>query len=171
MRLVFLDIDGVLNSFEKCIDLNLSHSEWCPETMNAFGITLDVFPEHIERVNRITEETGAKIVLSSSWRVGYLADWADVIIHLHNSGLRGFLVGRTPHGSGLNTRGKEIEAWFTDHPDEKIESFVILDDDDKMDPFMDRLIRTDHQKGIQDEHVNRAIGMLNGDKDDGEQTD
>lgn len=185
MKVIFLDIDGVLNSFEKHADITLPHSEWCPETMNAFGITLDVFPEMVARVNKITSETGAKLVLSSSWRVGYLADYADVIIHLHNSGLNGFIVGRTPHDTTLNTRGKEIVKWFKEHSDEKIESFIILDDNDNMDPVTDRLVHTDHQTGIQDADVDKAIAMLDeptypvfigshisfvkGKKDDGEQ--
>jgi hypothetical protein len=163
MRIIFLDIDGVLNSFEKHADLDVPHSTWCPEVMNAFGIKLEVFPEMVERINRITDATGAKLVISSSWRVGYLAEWADVIIHLHNVGIKGFIVGRTPWNRNdpeLSTRGKEIEAWFKKHPDEKIESFVILDDLNQMEPLMDYLVQTDHAKGIQDEHVNRAIEML-----------
>lgn len=161
MKVIFLDIDGVLNSFEKHADLTMPHNAWNPETMNAFGIKLEVFDEQIERVNRITAETGAKLVLSSSWRIGYLADWADVVIHLHNSGLKGFIVGRTPHRDDLNTRGQEIVAWFKDHPSEKIESFIILDDDNRMDPVMNRLVQTDHQVGIQDNDVEKAIAMLN----------
>ncbi|KKM82776.1 hypothetical protein LCGC14_1316150 [marine sediment metagenome] len=164
MSIIFLDIDGVLNSFEKHADLNVPHSTWCPEVMNAFGIELEVFPEMIERINRVTDATGAKLIISSSWRVGYLADWADVIIHLHNVGLKGFIVGRTPwdkDGPELRTRGREIVAWFKQHPREKIDSFIILDDLDKMEPLMDHLIQTDHRIGMQDEHVERAIEMLN----------
>ena len=54
MRLIFLDVDGVLNSFEKHADLTIAHNEWCPETLNALGIKLEVFDEQIKRVNRIT---------------------------------------------------------------------------------------------------------------------
>jgi len=170
MKIVFLDIDGVLNSFETPASLNVPHSAWCPEVMNAFGIELDVHTDKVERVNKITEATGAKIVISSSWRVGYLAEWSDVIIHLHNMGLKGFIIGRTPHDKNdpeMNTRGREIEAWFAKYPDETIENFVILDDNNKMDPLMDNLVKTDHKEGLQDEHVEKAIEILS--KTDGGQ--
>jgi hypothetical protein len=35
-----------------------------------------------------------------------------------------------------------------------------LDDDRDMEPFLDRLIRTNTQTGLQDEHVEQAIQML-----------
>lgn len=166
MKLVFCDIDGVLNSFEAHIDPNMPHETWNPETMAAFGIELEVFKEYVDRVNRIVEETGARIVLSSSWRVGYLADYADVIIYLHNSGLKGFIVGRTPwldeDGEAYHTRGEEINGWFENHPNEEIESFVVLDDNElgKFCPFEDNFVRTNHKIGIQDEDVEKAIKIL-----------
>ena len=160
MKLVFLDFDGVLNSFDKHIDADVKHCDWNPETLTAFGISLEIHTEFVERVNRITDATGALIVVSSSWRIGYLADWADVVIHLHNCGLKGFIVGRTPRGEHLNTRGREIEAWFEEHPDEKVEAFIVLDDNDKMESLADNWILTDHTKGLQDEHVKRAIEIL-----------
>ena len=170
MKLIFLDIDGVLNSFEKHADPTVKHCEWCPEKMAAFGISLEVFPEFLNRVNRIIEETQAKVVLSSSWRIGYLADYADVIIHLHNHGFKGFIVGRTPwldeNEDALPTRGEEIQAWFDQHPKEQIESFVVLDDnplgDSKWDP---NFVRTNHKIGIQELDVEKAIEILNGQKE------
>jgi len=171
MKVIFLDIDGVLNSFEKHADLTLPHHEWSPETMNAIGIQLGVFSEMVERLNKITDATGAWLILSSSWRVGYLANWADVVIHLHNAGVRGFILGRTPHGIDFRTRGAEIEAWFAQNPGEKVEAFVVLDDSDKMESLSDNWVRTEFNKGLQDEHVERAIILLNREKDDGEQAD
>lgn len=166
MKLIFLDFDGVMNCFEKKADDSLPHQAWCPEVMNAFGISLEIFPEMVERLNRITDATDAKIIVSSSWRIGYLAEWADVVIHLHNIGVKGFILGRTPwskHDSDMDTRGKEIEAWLKSHPNENVESFVILDDSELgLDSLNNNFVRTDFQKGMQDNHVERAIEILNG---------
>lgn len=161
MSVIFLDIDGVLNSFEKHTDRSLPHHEWSPKTMNVFGIELEVYPEMVDRLNKITDATGARIILSSSWRVGYLAEWADVVIHLHNAGVRGFILGRTPHGPHLNTREAEILAWFEENPDENVNSFVILDDDNRITYLSDFHVHTEFNVGMQDEHVERAIELLN----------
>lgn len=167
MKLIFLDIDGVLNCFEKSITADLPHEEWNPETMTAFGLNLSVYKPFVDRVNKIVKHTGARIVISSSWRIGYLADWADVVIYLHNSGLQGFIVGRTPwvdaNDDGYVTRGEEVNGWFAQHPNEKIDSFVILDDNPLGEkyPYEKNFVRTDHKYGIQDEHVERAIEILN----------
>jgi len=64
--LVFLDFDGVLNHaawleklFLKGID------EWSP------GMSFD--RECVARLNRIIDETGALVVVSSSWRHAFVA--------------------------------------------------------------------------------------------------
>ena len=160
MKVIFLDIDGVMNGFARPINPSIEKRVWTPNLMREYGIELEVFPELVERINKIAEDTGAFFVISSSWRIGYLADWADVIIYLHNMGLKGFILGRTPWGEDLRKRGLEIQAWLKQHKDENIESFIILDDDGDMEPFMNRLVQTDHKYGIQDEHVHKAIEML-----------
>ena len=66
MKVIFLDVDGVLNSqqlFEKCEDDQL----------------ISVDEDNIKNLKTIVDATGAKIVLSSSWR--YV--WAD-----HSNGVR-----------------------------------------------------------------------------------
>lgn len=161
MKAIFLDIDGVLNSFMEPLDVAMPHHEWNPKTLNAFGIKLTIYPEMVARLNKITDATGAWIILSSSWRIGYLADWGDVVIALHNAGVKGFILGRTPHGAEFKTRGAEIEAWFDQNPNEKIETFVVLDDSGKKESLTDNWVQTDHTKGLQDEDVDKAIEILN----------
>ena len=59
MKVIFLDVDGVLNS-------NYSHSI----STNEKGWMWDEISDfHLEKLKRIVDETDAKIVLSSSWRV------------------------------------------------------------------------------------------------------
>ena len=64
MKVIFLDIDGVLNTHESATTLRESFVERGADLMgfNRFDKNC------VARVNRITDETGAKIVISSSWR-------------------------------------------------------------------------------------------------------
>ena len=64
MKYLFLDIDGVLN-----------HEEWYRNRVNIYKIFHkywweDCFdPECVKRINIILQETGARLVVSSSWRL------------------------------------------------------------------------------------------------------
>ena len=57
MRIIFLDIDGVLNS-----------ELWYKEVKYANLEEKHFSPALVENLNTITDQTGAKIVVSSSWR-------------------------------------------------------------------------------------------------------
>lgn len=111
MKIVFLDIDGVLLNLE-------SYSG---------GQRPD--PKCLERLNRITDQTGAKIVVSSSWR--YDPNIAKV---LKGWGVTASIIGVTPCLAISRTRGEEIFAWLQEHKDGYlgVESFVVIDDDDDM---------------------------------------
>jgi hypothetical protein len=168
MKLIFLDFDGVLNN-----DLELA---------DYFGKNKDndcVVPEMIGRLNKIVEATGAKVVISSTWR--NLFD-LDVLSekYLKGNGFIGEVIDKTPdHGRKISfcersrgLRGSEIKAWL-DKCEDNVEAFVILDDDADMEPIMDHLVQTSFHSypadkvnperlgGLQDEHVQKAIDMLN----------
>lgn len=147
MRVIFLDCDGVLNSQE-----------------GGFGVPED---DKIQRLKRVVDETEAVIVLSSSWRYaeGYRDSsgirrlYDSLINHLANYGLS--LYSSTPIKGTI--RGEEIDEWIM-NCGEDITSFVILDDDSDMEPHMDKLVKTDYRKGLQDEEVQKAIRILKGDE-------
>lgn len=61
MKVIFLDIDGVLNS-----------NDWYVKTRGVGGYNGgDIDPECIELINDLIDATGAKIIMSSSWRSDY----------------------------------------------------------------------------------------------------
>ena len=62
MNVIFLDIDGVLNSNEEL--LNLMTEDFDPIN--------EIFDNHLLVLQKIVQSTDAKIVLSSSWRMGYI---------------------------------------------------------------------------------------------------
>ena len=111
MKIIFLDMDGVLNS-----ELTFRNN---PTVIDP------VDPEMVKQLNRIVKETGARLVLSSTWRKGYLwpSRLADAGIDLNN------FVGITP-GSDKGFRGDEVNSWleYANHF-LSIEKYAILDDD------------------------------------------
>jgi HAD domain in Swiss Army Knife RNA repair proteins len=162
MRLVFLDIDGVLNL------------GWVP------GIGFD-WREHscVEALNQILEATDAVLVISSSWRLFETQEDLKRIL-LAEWGIRGEIVGATPeinfHDADLeadlpDARITEIRAWLNQADrDGWVESFVVLDDQNirldvnnetKSDAEIEtRFLQTDMTRGLTQEHVPLAIAHL-----------
>ena len=149
-RLVFLDFDGVLNSHHW---LYRPDRDKEAEFLGNEHHMLD--PTAVGRVNRILRETGAKVVISSSWRHGWPVERLREI--LTTAGFVGEVLGYTPQYG--HDRGHEIEQWL-DGNDEGHDPFVILDDDSDMGPLMKYLVKTTFEHGIQDEHVEDAIRRL-----------
>lgn len=158
MRLIFLDIDGVLNSHPFLRAWN----ERLPPGSVALSLkdhVDQINPAAVARLNRLIDETGANVVISSTWRK--ILSFTDLRKVFHRVGLRTELFSTTPV---LNsTRGREIARWIEFRRRKmQLESFVILDDDDvDMDRLIGRLVQTKTETGLLDEHVEAAIALLN----------
>jgi hypothetical protein len=147
MKIIFLDIDGVLNSisyFKKLHGFNV-----CPDDK------LD--PIAINNLNKIIDYTGVKIVLSSTWRIGYMHDLPGLQKLFKDNNIHGDVLGITPINS--LARGAQIEEWL-DTCNQTVESFIIIDDDNDMGRLSNRLIKTTISYGLLDEHIKLAIDML-----------
>jgi HAD domain in Swiss Army Knife RNA repair proteins len=157
MKILFLDIDGVLNSADymknrRTIPRPTPHSIDAPT---------------IPRLNAIIERTGAKVVVSSTWRMG--RDKHDLQSILRAHGFIGEIIGCTPIGYGSMpsgvlvtdcVRGHEIQAWLDEHSD--VTTFAIVDDNSDMAHLTHRLVQTTWSYGLLDEHVERLVQMLGG---------
>lgn len=141
MKLVCLDIDGVCNT---------------PESRDTGENFNNLDPACVARVAKICELTGAKILITSSWRKYLTIE--ELTTRLRNNGLTAEIVGITPVLDSRE-RGDEIKAWFK-KAQEPIEAFVILDDDDDMGNLFSHLVKTDDS--LLDEHVEEALRILNG---------
>lgn len=162
MKIIFLDIDGVLNVY-------------C-ESRDVFGC---IFHKHFEdNLRWIIEQTGAKIVISSTWRYSGLKVMQDMWIQRE---LAGEVIDITPdmvkfieHEEddfyASVDRGEEIQKWLDNHSD--IESYVIIDDDiDMLDSQQDNFVLTannsDHEDcvdigyGLTRKCAEKAIEILN----------
>jgi hypothetical protein len=105
MKIIFLDIDGVLN---------------CDKTRNPRKFPYVVDPTLLARLKRLLKATGAKVVLSSSWR----CDPVGILAAKH-WGVPFFDVCPDKPKSA---RGKEMLEWLSRHP--KVTRFAIIDDED-----------------------------------------
>lgn len=175
MKVLFLDIDGVLNSENwagyrlYCIKNNMY------DRVLNFIDTNDENTEHtltmiddraIANLNRIVEETGCKVVLSSSWRSSRESENVFTQYILKLKGFKYELYGVTPrlwHKEFGTQRGEEIQSWMNKELEKnEIESYVILDDDSDMLPEqMNNFIHVDANIGLTYSDVCKAIKILN----------
>ena len=137
MNIIFLDIDGVMNSTEDRFSTELENIDYWI------------------RLKRLTNETNSAIVLSSSWRI------IERLTNLVKKRLKEYdikYVDKTPYLSG---RGHEIKTWL-DSTDIKVDKFVIIDDEisDIVDLFPNNVVKTDMYKGLQDDDVEKAIKIF-----------
>ena len=156
MKVVFLDIDGVLNS--------KNTKAYTPS--GCCGIEKAL----LKRLRRIIESTGAKVVLSSTWKTELDKNLHPVSPdgkYMLNKFLyegKFFLFDKTIDSGNSFNRGKEIVLWLEEH--NYVTEFVILDDIyfDDFDRFglTDRFVNTDPTIGLTDENVETAIAVLNG---------
>jgi hypothetical protein len=148
MKIIFLDIDGVLNCEDAYRAEQCRYVEWTRE---------DGTKDHYQRfcdwskelLNRLIRETGAKIVISSTWRMSGLEFMKKV---WEMEGMEGEIIGITPsiRTEGLRIpRGIEIDYFLENdlgfrhiNWDEQIqreymeksgvENYIIIDDDSDM---------------------------------------
>ncbi len=132
MKVIFLDVDGVLNSdeyFDKIRKKNID------------GIESEVDVEKIKLLKQAVIQTGAKVVLSSSWRHTKNGEQLKELLAKFE-----IYTDRTPYLQ--NKRGIEIKQWLINN--ENIEDFVILDDeifDTYDDILMSKLIKVSNGDG------------------------
>lgn len=155
MKVIFLDIDGVLNY------------RYCKSKLGSIYFVDD---NKIKLLKQIVEATDAKIVLSSTWRYGWFdldnenpnssfaQDFIALRDKLKENGLE--LMSRTPITKEAY-RGTEIDMWLKSWGGEPIESFIIIDDDSDLKPYRNRWIQTSFDKGLKPNHVKRAVRLLN----------
>lgn len=152
MKVIFLDVDGVLNS-DEFFDNNTDNSYIDEKT--------------VRLVKKAVEETGAKVVVSSSFR--YTRSFGKVQEILLRNGIA---FDKTPFLD--NERGKEIKQWIDEHSKiseelkdgSEIEDYVVLDDDifdDFDEEILSHLIKMEENevrgfgKGLQEKDVDKII--------------
>lgn len=145
MKLIFLDIDGVLRC-SKYGNLNT---------------------RMIDSLKTIIDAHNAKLVLISPHKLGWLYldnkinsektnEFVVIRDEMKEFGLEFY--SRTPSITKA-TCGDEIDVWLR-KSNEKIDSFIILSSNSDVDPYANRLIQTKFDIGLCENLVNKAIEML-----------
>ena len=168
MKLIFLDIDGVLNRHE----------------YNSLAKSSPIFSEIMGRLNKITDSTGAQVVISSAWRY---------MIHGKAMTLLGFQYMLQTHGAHFtlagyikkdedcvhcgtmnspgtlkcikcikcgkeSQRGELISDWIK--LNNHIDKYVVIDDLDLGISGLHPFVKTNGKIGLQEKDVNKAIRIL-----------
>lgn len=140
MKIIFLDVDGVLNS-------------WGTEERAPSGcVFVDTYL--VRNLARVLEETDAKVVLSSTWRYEWgnidqtcSADFLALRDECRINGIEFF--DKTPAiGNGAD-RDAEIKAWLAANSHLEIEKYIAIDDETY-------LFRNDPSYLI---HIDPAVGL------------
>jgi len=164
IKVIFLDIDGVINTKEW-------HSKMTKDTpKDEYGYAFD--PVAVVNLTHIIDETGADIVISSSWKFygvpklkemwkmrnlpGHILDITPNTVSdeiLLNANLEEFQLGVC--------RGNEIKEWLSRHKG-KVSNYVIIDDfDDMLSEQEDHVVLTDTLIGITEWDAAKAVKILN----------
>ena len=147
MKVIFLDIDGVLGTNESYERLG-------------GGDKVPFHREAVRNLNRLVEATGAKVVISSAWPTDTAEDLRDLFAE---QGACCDIIGTTPViADGNWFRWKEIMEWLRE-TDIQVESFVIIDDDCTQigQHFPDRFVETTMEEGLNKAARPRVTRILN----------
>ena len=172
LKIIFLDFDGVLNN-----QLWFTSDEFkklgSPQNVEDHDYR-QFSPLNVGLLNNLTDSTGAKIVVSSSWRKYRTLEELQKL--LKSVGVIGEVIGKTPYLTfnkvdGIEhrsvPRGCEIKAWIESNKGilgEKVSKFkyIILDDDSDMLYWQrEKFICVDPYCGLTPNIVYQATHKLN----------
>jgi hypothetical protein len=183
VKVLFLDVDGVLNGYNKWTYLIVNTSRFLHIPTRFVSRRLKIFEpkeKYVKRLSKIINRTGAKIVMSSSWRYGFWntpyeeKHWDQKKLHdlLEKYSIE--VIDITP-SSRNGKREDEIIQWLSE-TNIRIDKFVILDDESyDLQSFVDKeLVKTSkviegnmirglpyEDTGLKNKHAKQAIKILN----------
>ncbi len=150
VKCVMLDIDGVLNSVDSAIG-------WCAlKGHQQEELTLD--PISVGLLKSLCDITDAKIVISSTWRLGRTVQDFVEIFKLYEWD-NAPIIDMTPSLPGKRDsherRGHEIQQWLDNNP---VDSYVIFDDDsDMLGSQLHSFIHVSNINGFRSQHYVKAL--------------
>lgn len=134
MKILFLDIDGVLNSRRTCHAFDGYPDDF--GDMRRFDLVA------VALVRRLCRETGCQVVLSSTWRYYFTAEQAAAALALPM-----ISATSTESYNDYASRGGEIRAWLAAHPE--VTHYAIVDDVAAMLPEQQpHFVQTDDGFGL-----------------------
>lgn len=149
MNIIFLDVDGVLNSIRKLKE------EYYKNKRPYSGFEYPFDEVCLNNLKELVKKTDAYIVITSTWRMSDVGK--NVLLQeLKKYNLDDRVIGYTDilH----SPRGEEVKSFLSKL--NKNINYVILDDDRDFDGLEEYLIKTDNRVGLAKENVKDAIKKL-----------
>lgn len=160
INIIFLDIDGVLNTHNHLVKQVEEAGK------NYYEAQFNFCPVSLENLKQIVEETNSKIVISSTWRSSrdmpydnpHHRFWKAIQRNLNTVNLDREIIDITPYINTLDRiRGQEIQLWLSQH---LVDNFVIIDDDSDMGDLKNHLAQCTTLDGLTDKVKDKAIEIL-----------
>lgn len=168
MNILFLDMDGVINTSKTDIDNNVFingieyHDTFFDKTL-------------VNNVNILCEKFNLKIVCNSTWRFYYSND--ILIKLLKGVGLSAPIIGQTTHDrldkehennirkgfkSQSRYRGMAVSKWLEENKEINIEKYLIIDDNINAGHGhdIDKFVNTNVNNGFDHIKLKEAISKL-----------
>ena len=166
MRIIFLDIDGVMTSKNGYLKEGRAF---------AGSMDLEFHQDAVEALNHILDATDARIVVSSTYRWMYSVKQLKEQFEKNGIDYK-YVISKTPDEvEGAWNRGEEIKYWLENYPqiakdkfgvDLKVDSYVILDDDvDFLVSQRPNFVKTFKDYGLTFVEAEKAINILSGVKE------
>lgn len=157
-KYIFLDVDGVLNG-------NHSISKY------------QLFPNYLNNLKILVNETKAMIVLSSSWRNFFHKENDKLVANFPNkrgdlllkelSKLNLEIFDTTKLGYSSTVRGEEIKEWLDINAPKNYKYIILDDDNDMLEEQLNNFIQTKfnglsiNDEGLNDKILKKSIVKLN----------
>jgi hypothetical protein len=143
MKVLFLDFDGVLIPISP-----VSYSEDYPTLSR----------DAIDNLNVLVQTTGAKVIVSSAWRIGRSVRQLDRLLKSWGATFNVF--DKTDERSDFD-RGREVAEWLAAL--HTVEAFAVIDDEPTdLQELAHHLVLPNPQVGLQWHDVELAVRILNG---------
>ena len=155
MKVIFLDIDGVLVTRNS---IKYQHLNYPEETEIMFS------KKAVKNLNKLTRLTKSKIVVTSTWRLFHSLEELQKIFK--KQGVKGEIISttsieRAPIEEDI-PRGKKISDWLEQYPD--VRQYVIIDDDVQADCIQfhpHNCVETSYKQGFSPEdRFSEALAIL-----------
>ena len=156
LPIVFLDLDGVINSHSSSGLIHDSHSSSGLIHDSELGHTYD--PELCAILSSLFSEVEVAVVVSSTWRFGRTIQELNEV--LHTIGICCTVISKTPFNGNFNElRGNEIKWWLESNGNP--ENYVIIDDDeDMLECQLNRFVNVNNVYGFTKSDLSEAIKII-----------
>lgn len=147
MSILFLDIDGVLNSVQ-----------YAMRTKDV-GMLWGMDPTCVMLLEEICLKTGCQLVISSTWRRIYTIREIAAFMIAKGMTIQPPIIGVTPINGTI--RGHEVDSWLRNNSFqyETAPKYICVDDDSDFLPHQ-TLVQTNNKYGLTKENAERCIELL-----------